>query len=287
VRHERATLMIAMTMVAAVVSLAPAPAVSQPLPTPDTPWNPSLTPDGQPDIGGHWSQENGITTYSIQAGDSDRTEHIGITGQEVATGRPIVDPPDGRIPYQPWAAERAQFLYDEHRHPSLETLDPVSRSFLDGVPRINYRGTMRIVQTPGQVVIINEYNHTYRVIPIDGSPHIGAAVKLWMGDSRGHWEGNTLVVDVTNHNEHTWFDIVGSFHSDALHVVERWTFVSPDRIDYEATMEDSKVFARPWKLLVNMGRVEDYEIWESAIWEGNHLVENILGAPPDVKRSPW
>jgi len=281
--------MIATTLVAAVLSVAPAPAAGQqPLPTPTTTWNPPLTPDGQPDIGGHWSQQNGITTYSIQEGESDRAEHINITGQEAATGRPIVDPPDGRIPYQPWAAERAQFLYDEHRQPSqLEYVDPVSRSFLDGVPRINYRGTMRIAQSPGQVVMINEYNHTYRVIPIDGSPHIGADLKLWMGDSRGHWEGNTLVVDVTNNNEHTWFDIVGSFHSDALHVVERWTFVSPERIDYEATIEDPKVFARPWEILVNLGRRDNYEIWEFAIWEGNQFVENTLGPSPDVKRNPW
>ena len=275
-------------MVVAVVSVAPAPAAGQPLPTPAETWTPPLTPDGQPDIGGHWSQQNRITTYSIQAGEADRAEHIGITGQEAATGAPIVDPPNGRIPYQPWAEKKAKFLYDQHRHPSrVEYIDPVTRSFLDGVPRINYRNTMRIVQSPGQVVIINEYNHTYRVIPLDGSPHIGAEIKLWMGDSRGHWEGNTLVVDVTNNNEHTWFDIVGSFHSDALHLVERWTFVNPDRIDYEVTIEDPKVFARPWKLLVNLGRQEDYELWEVAIWEGNHAVETILGVAPEVQGSPW
>jgi hypothetical protein len=282
------TSMIAMTMVAAVVSVAPAPAAGQPLPTPATTWKSPLTPDGQPDIGGHWTQQNEVTTYSIQAGVADREEHTRIQGSEEATGRPIVDPPDGRIPYQPWAAERARFLYEQHLQPSqVEYLDPVSRSFLDGVPRINYRGTMRVVQSPGYVVIINEFNHAYRVIPIDGSPHIGADLKLWMGDSRGHWEGNTLVVDVTNHNEHTWFDIVGSFHSDALHLVERWTFVSPERIDYEVTISDPKVYARHWRILVNMGRVEDYEIWEEAIWEGNDLVENVMGAPPEVKRSPW
>ena len=282
------TSMSAMATVTAVLSVAPAPAVGQPLPTPAETWAPPLTPDGQPDIGGHWRQENNITTYSIQAGEADRAEHIGITGQAVATGAPIVDPPDGKIPYQPWAAEKAKFLYDQHRNPSeAKYIDPVTRSFLDGVPRINYRNTMRILQSPGQVVIINEYNHTYRVIPIDGSPHIGGDIKLWMGDSRGHWEGNTLVVDVTNNNEHTWFDIVGSFHSDALHVVERWTFVNPDRIDYEATIEDPKVFARPWKILVNLGRREDYELWEYAIWEGSRSVETILGVPPEVQRSPW
>ncbi len=77
-----------------------------------------------------------------------------------------------------------------------------------------------------------------------------------MGDSRGRWEGNTLVVDVTNHNDKTWFDIVGSFHSDAMRIVERWTFADPKRIDYVATIEDPKVYTRPWKLAVTMGRNE-------------------------------
>jgi hypothetical protein len=98
-----------------------------------------------------------------------------------------------------------------------------------------------------------------------------------MGDSRGHWEGNTLVVDVTNNNDQTWFDIVGSFHSDALHVVERWTFVDPDRIDYEVTIDDPEVFARPWKMAWNFGRNKPEEQWESAVWEGNRAVEVIFG----------
>ena len=282
----------AIIAVLTVLSLGATPAAGQPpLPTPPEAhtWDPPRTPDGQPDIRGHWSQQNLITTYSLQAGDADREEHIGISGQPTALGRPIIDPPDGKIPYQPWAAERAKFLYDEHWSPSkIEYLDPVTRGFLDGLPRINYRvEAMHVLQPPSQVIMINEYNHSYRVIPLDGSPHIGSDIKLWVGDSRGHWEGNTLVVDVTNLNEHTWFDIVGSFHSDALHLVERWTFVNPDRIDYEVTIEDPKVYTRPWKLLVNYGRMDDYEQWENAIWEGNDAVEVILGAPPEIRRSRW
>ena len=107
---------------------------------------------------------------------------------------------------------------------------------------------MQIRQIPGYVTIFYESNHVYRVIPLDGRPHAGTNVKLWMGDSRGRWEGSTLVVDVTNFNDGTWFDSHGSFHSDALHVVERWTRVSDDRIAYTVTIEDPNVFTQPWKM---------------------------------------
>ena len=96
-----------------------------------------------------------------------------------------------------------------------------------------------------------------------------------MGDSRGHWEGNTLVIDVTNHNDQAWFDQVGSFHSTALRVTERWTLVGPDRIDYEVVIDDPKVFTQPWKMRMNYARNTDatYEQMESAVWEGNRAVE--------------
>lgn len=240
-------------------------------------WDPPRTPDGQPNIQGSWGQRDNITTYSLQAGVEDRAEHIGITGQAAATGHPIKDPPD-KIPYQPWAAAKAKLHYEEHWRPSKpEYLDPVVRGFLEGVPRINLQGGFQIIQPPGQVVLVHDYSHTYRVIPLDGRPHLGKDVKLWMGDSRGHWEGNTLVVDVTNNNDQTWFDIVGSFHSDALHMVERWTFVSPDKIEYDVTIDDPEVFTRPWKMAWTYGRNQGEEPWESAVWEGNRAAEVIFG----------
>jgi len=246
----------------------------------EKPWEPSRTQDGQPDIQGYWSQRSDITTYSIQAGFADREEHTRIGGQAPQKGRPVVDPPSGVIPYQPWAAEKAQFHHAQHKSPSKpEYLDPVSRCFEEGVPRINYQGNMRILQFPNQIVVLHEFGHHYRVIYLDGRPHIGETLKLWMGDSRGRWEGNTLVVDVTNHNDKTWFDIVGSFHSDAMRVTERWTFTGPDRIDYVATIDDPKVFTQPWKLHVQMGRNKPEEQWESAICEGNKAVHNTFGLP--------
>ncbi|MGH9256121.1 MAG: hypothetical protein ACRD3C_16295 [Vicinamibacterales bacterium] len=246
----------------------------------EKPWDPPRTRDGQPDIQGYWSQRSDITTYSIQAGFVDREEHTRIGGQNPQKGRPVIDPPNGLIPYQPWAAKQAQFHYDQHKKPSRpEYLDPVSRCFEEGVPRMNYQGNMRVLQFPNYIVILHEFGHHYRVIYLDGRPHIGETLKLWMGDSRGRWEGNTLVVDVTNHNDKTWFDIVGSFHSDAMRVTERWTFTGPDRIDYVATIDDPKVFTQPWKLHVQMGRNKPEEQWESAICEGNKAVYVAFGLP--------
>jgi hypothetical protein len=243
-------------------------------------WDPPRTADGQPDIQGYWGQRSDITTYSIQAGSIDREEHTRIGGQATQYGKPIIDPPDGLIPYQAWAADKAKFHFDQHKRPSKpEYLDPVSRCFMEGVPRINYQGNMRILQFPTQIVILHDFGHHYRVIPIDGRPRIGETLKLWMGDSRGRWEGNTLVVDVANFNDRTWFDIIGSFHSDAMRIVERWTFSGPDQIDYVATIDDPKVFTRPWKLAVTLGRNKPEEQWESAVCEGNKTVHVAFDLP--------
>ena len=243
-------------------------------------WDPPRTPAGQPNIQGNWSQRSDITTYSIQNGARDREEHTRIGGQAPQLGRPIIDPPDRLIPYQPWAAEKAEFHRAQHLKPSkLEYLDPVSRCLQEGVPRIVYQQGMRILQTPTYIAFLHDYGHHYRVIYLDGRPPLGDTFKLWMGDSRGRWEGNTLVVDVTNHNDRTWFDIVGSFHSDAMRIVERWTFAEPDRIEYVATIEDPKVYTRPWKLSVTLGRNKPEEQWESAVCEGNKAVHTAFGLP--------
>jgi hypothetical protein len=111
---------------------------------------------------------------------------------------------------------------------------------------------------------------------MDGRPHVGADVKLWMGDSRGHWEGNTLVVDVTNLNGRPWFDLLGHFGSDALHVVERLTLVDGNTIDYEATIEDPRVYTRPWTLALPLVRNQEYdEIWEEGCHEGISITPTI------------
>ena len=263
--------------VVAMISLVPVPAAGQA--SPPTRWNPPRLADGQPDMQGHWISDAVGAAHSVEDGRDPADD---VIQARVGEQNPIVvvDPPDRRIPYQPAAAaRRAQLLRDIFTPTQPEHVDPHVRAFLDGVPRNNYvPGGMQFIQRPGSVLIVYESNHSYRVIPLDGQPHVGQQVKLWMGDSRGRWEGNTLVVDVTNFTDRTWIDSHGSFHSDALHVVERWTLVSADRIDYEATLEDPKVWTRPWKMAfqVNRNKQAGYEIFEDTRHEGERDVEAII-----------
>ncbi|MGH9254145.1 MAG: hypothetical protein ACRD3C_06200 [Vicinamibacterales bacterium] len=263
--------------VVAMVSLVPVFAAGQAsAPARGTP--PRLA-DGQPDIQGHWISEAVGAAHSVEDGrDPDDDVLQGRVGER----NPIilVDPPDRRIPYQPAAAaRRTQLLRDIFTPTQPEHVDPHVRTFLDGVPRNNYvPGGIRFMQRPGAVAILYESNHAYRVVLLDGSPHVGPQVKLWMGDSRGRWEGNTLVIDVTNFTDKTWIDSHGTFHSDALHVVERWTVAGPDRIDYEATLEDPKVWTRPWKIAfrINRNKQPGYETFEDSRLEGERDVEEII-----------
>ena len=249
-------------------------------------WSPPRLPDGQPDMQGHWIADAVGAAHRLEVGrDPDADTIQGRVGERNPVV--IVSPPDGLIPYRPEATiRRDQLLRDIFTPTRREHIDPHIRALPDGVPRNNHvPGGMQIMQTPGLVTIRYESNHAYRTIPVDGRPHASHRIKLWMGDSRGRWDGNTLVVDVTNFNEDTWLDAHGSFHSDALHVVERWTVVGQNRIDYEATFEDSKVFTRPWKIAyaVNRNMQPGYEVWEDARWEGERDVEQILLAGQQEK----
>ena len=189
------------------------------------------TPEGQPDLNGIWQVVN--------AAAWDIRPHNAQDG--VPAGLGVIE--DGGIPYQAWAAEQQEANYANRFEE-----DPVRQCFLPGVPRITYMPfPFRILQTPDHVVITYEFAHATRIIYTDGSPH-PLPNDFWMGDSRGHWEGDTLVVDTTHFNGRTWFDAAGNFHSDALHVVERYTPVTPYHLDYEVTIEDPNVFTRPWTM---------------------------------------
>jgi len=242
-------------------------------------WSPSRLPDGQPDMQGHWISDAVGAAHSVEDGrDPDADVIQGRVGERNPVV--IVAPPDNRIPYRPeWAARREQLLRDIFTPTRLEHVDPHVRALLDGVPRNGYvPGGMQVLQVPGAVLILYESNHAWRFIPLGGRPHAPQQVKLFMGDSRGRWEGNTLVVDVTNFNEETWLDSHGTIHSDALRVVERWTLAGPTRIEYEALLEDPKVFARPWKIAFPVNRRPEkvYEIFEDSRWEGERAVAPIL-----------
>ena len=159
----------------------------------------------------------------------------------VPAGQGVVE--GNELPYLPAAAAKKKANYDNRA-----TADPETKCYLPGVPRITYMPyPFQITQSQKQVTILYEYVHAVRNIFL-GTPHIKGPIDWWMGDSRGRWEGNTLVVDVLEFNDETWFDRAGNFHSDALHVVERYTPVGPDLINYEATIEDPKVFSKPWKM---------------------------------------
>lgn len=125
--------------------------------------------------------------------------------------------------------------------------------------------------------MLGDYAHTFRVIPTDGRPHLPERLRLFMGDSRGRWEGNTLVIDVINQRDRNWLDHVGNFYSDAVHVVERWTMFHPDVIHVEATIDDPNVYTRPWTMVMGWRRNTEpgYEMWENACWEGVSMHEQV------------
>ncbi len=146
------------------------------------------------------------------------------------------------IPYLPEALAKKKENFANRL-----TLDPEVKCYLPGVPRATYMPyPFQIVQSKKYTLISYEYASAVRTINMEN--HKKAPIDSWMGWSNGHWEGETLVVDVTGFNEDTWFDRAGNFHSDALHVVERYTPRSADTLNYEATIEDPKVFSRPWKI---------------------------------------
>jgi hypothetical protein len=246
-------------------------------------WTGPRTPDGQPDIQGIWEAGPGANNagHSLEEGcceaehnrmQNRAADNIGLRQQIV------IEPANGRIPFQPWAAaRRREHLINVDAPTELQHIEPEDRCSLQGVPRSNLRGPLQILQTPGQVVILYEWVHAYRVIPVDGRPHAPKGAALWQGDARGRWEGNTLVVETTNfrfdpagYNKQPWIDSHGTFYTDALRVVERWKVVGAGTIDYEATIEDPKVFTQPWKIAYQIARSpqKNYEFMEVACWEG-------------------
>jgi len=260
--------LFAVGAVVAVLSLAPILAADQARPA--SPSNLPRTADGRPDLQGYWAPI-GANSHSLEEGCCEPA-HLRMLGRGAAPfTTPIVDPPSGRIPYLPSATpKRTELLYGVETPTKRSEIDPEDVCFLQGVPRSNYRGAIQIRQVSGALMFLYEWNHAYRVIPLNGGPHVGKNMKLWNGDSRGRWEGDTLVIDATNFKEGPWFDSHGTYYSDALHVVERLRLADADTIRYEATIEDPNIFARPWKIAYQFRRNIDksYEFLEEACVEG-------------------
>jgi hypothetical protein len=189
------------------------------------------SPDGKPDLNGIW-QALGTAHWNLEA-------HSAIEG--VPAGMSVVD--GGTIPYQPSALAKRNENFQNRL-----TADPLRKCYLPGVPRATYLPfPFEITQTPKHIGVAYEFAHATRTIFLDSTPHL-EDLDFWMGDSRGRWEGDTLVVDTVSLGDKTWFDQAGNFHSDALKVVERFSPIDASHLNYEVTLEDAKVFTRPWKM---------------------------------------
>jgi hypothetical protein len=161
---------------------------------------------------------------------------------------------------------------------SLKYVETSARCVLPGPLEGDDRHPAQILQRPGLFVLMYEYNHVTRVIPTDGRPHVGPNIRLYMGDSVGHWEGDTLVVDTTNFNDKTTLSRTAPFHSESLHTTERFTMVDPYIIDYQLTIDDSKLFTRPIKVAGSfVAAAKGSEMMEFACAEGSQTMQNIFG----------
>ena len=198
----------------------------------------------------------------------------------------VVDPPTGRVPLRPAAEERRDYLV-ANRSDTFDNMSVYSRCITRGIPGALipnfYNAGNLILQTPGYVVILTEMIGEARFIPLDDRPPIDPTIGLWMGDSRGRWEGETLVVETTNFTEKGWItpnQNAGRMHgvpvTRGLRVVERFTRVSEDVIDWRATVEDPEVYTAPWTLELPLTRDPAYDLYEYACHEGNYSVPNIL-----------
>lgn len=200
----------------------------------------------------------------------------------------IVDPPSGRAPIRP-EAEAARDYGFAHVEDHWTNHTVWDRCITRGVPGsmlpAGYNNAYRIIQTPDTISIVHEMIHDVRVIPLQKTAHLDSRIKLWMGDSVAHWEGETLVVDTTNYNNRGMIAnssaggrLKGVPVSEELHVVEKFTRVSADTIMWEARITDPENFTQPFTIAMPLTRDDEYVMYEYACHEGNHAISNILNA---------
>lgn len=221
--------------------------------------------NGKPDLTGVW-QPGSTTRGSWEAANAG----TGLGGTGKNPNAPVALSSTDRhgnegAPYQAWAAKKVLESFN-----SRDIDDPTARCLPAGIPRLYSFGLfpVQIAQTPGQIIILYEYMNVFRVIPLNAK-HPADAEPTYLGDSAGHWEGDTLVVDITNFNDKTWLVGGGTFHSDKLHVTERYARVNKDQINYEAVMEDPTVLTKPWVYRTTMMLREGTRVREYVCPENN------------------
>jgi hypothetical protein len=229
-------------------------------------FTPPRTSTGKPNLQGYWRSRL-ITAFSLEGvSEDDPNTKLAVMPWDIAP-TVIVDPPDGKIPYQAWAVPigRRGINFDKY-------IDPRTACNTAGVPRLALQDPSQIVQPANDTHIawLHDDHHVNRIITMASRPHVGSNIKLWNGDSRGRWDGNTLVIETRNLNGFTWLDDSGNFFSDNVRMVERVTMFAPDAMHYEVTIEDPTVYTRPWKIVWAQIRVTEkgFELFEESCWEG-------------------
>ena len=258
-------------------------------------WTPKRTPDGQPDIQGTWVNFDN-TPFETPTGNEPAAASPGVNpdpafavhDSPVSARRKsmVVDPPTGRIPVLKWAEDKRDYdlahIPDapEHETPWVRC---ITRGHPAGMFPAGYNNAYRIIQIPGYVIMAFEMIHETRIIPIDGRPRLGSAIKQWNGEPRGRWEGTTLVVESTNYNSKGSIAtsaatgrMRGIPQSESMRVVERFTPASDNVINYTVTIEDPKVYSSPWTVSMPLNRDENYQFLEYSCHEGNYALPNAL-----------
>ena len=269
-----------------------------------TRWTPTRTPDGQPDIQGIWLNFDATPFEAPNAQSQPATPQAAAAAVAAANVGPasefadhnhkiserrramVIDPPDGRVPVMKWAEDRRDYdlahLADapEHETPWVRC---ITRGYPAGMFPAGYNNAYQIIQIPGAVVMVFEMIHETRIIPIDGRPRLGESIRQWNGEPRGRWDGETLVIESTNYNNKGSIAtsaatgrIRGIPQSEAMRTVERFTRVDANTINYTVTIEDPKVYTKPWTVALPLNRDDSYQMFEYSCNEGNYAMRNSL-----------
>ena len=323
--------LVSIVVLVALTSLASSSVLGQArsAPAPAKAWTPTKTPGGDPDLQGTWTstttapferpaqfgerrfltdQEYAEAQRQLQRQQQADNQQTASPNARVSTGPPdhwteradqasrqtslVIEPADGRVPVTP--AAEAKRDRDMAYNDSWEYMSPWDRCITRGMPGGMFPGgygnVYEIVQGPGVVAILSEMIHESRIIPLDNRPRLN--IRQWNGESLGHWEGNTLVVETTNYNGKGWIAtnvasgrIKGIPQSEALHVTERFTRVDANTIQYEVTINDPNVYTKPWKVAFPFTKDPGAQQFEYACHEGNHAMANILSGARAQERA--